>query len=220
VLRAIAPSVFVHERPQGFYGVEVGCRMTVLALKGGVLLHSPTDVDPSAFEGLGQPRWLLAPNLFHHLHAGPWLARGVEGWCAPGLPEKRPDLDFAGVVTAECSPFGDEVLLLPLTCFAMTNEVVLLHRPSRTLVVTDLVFNFAQDAPWFTRFSMTLLGGYPGCSTTLLERVGMNRQRARQDLARLLELDFDRLILSHGQVLERGGHEALCTAFNWLGELS
>ena len=151
---------------------------------------------------------------------GPWLDRGVEGWCAPGLPEKRPDLRFSGVVARECSPFGDEVLLVPLTCFSMTNEVVLLHRPSRTLVVTDLVFNFGPDAPWFTRCAMTFAGGYPGFRTSLLERLGMDRSAARRELARLLELDFDRVILSHGDVLETGGREALRAAFSWLGDLS
>ncbi len=31
---------------------------------------------------------------------------------------------------------------MPLACFGYTDEVALLHRPSRTLVVSDLVFNF------------------------------------------------------------------------------
>jgi len=146
-LRQVAPGVHVHETEQSFYGLEVGARMTVLELEGGLLLHSPTSIEPSAVEALGTPRWLLAPNLFHHLSAGAWLEHGLEGWCARGLRAKRPELAFAGEVTERCSPFGDEVLLFPLTCFSLTNEVLLLHRPSPTLVVTDLVFNFAETRP-------------------------------------------------------------------------
>ena len=191
--------------------------MTVLALDGGLLLHSPTDVDPAEVEALGTPRWILAPNKLHHLYAGPWLERGLEGWCAPGLPDKRRDLTFTGVVTEEAAPFGDEVLLIPLSCFAYTNEVVLLHRPSRTLIVTDLLFNFGPTAPWMTRAAMRCCWAYPGCRTTLLERVGMNRAAARTELRRLLDLDFDRIILSHGDLVETGGHAALRSAFAWLG---
>ena len=215
-LRSIAPGVSVHERAQRFYGLEVGARMTVLALEGGLLLHSPTDAEPAEVEALGAPRWLLAPNKLHHLYAGPWMERGLEGWCAPGLPEKRPDLTFAGVVMEECAPFGEEVLLIPLRCFPFTNEVALLHRPSRTLVVTDLVFNFGPEAPWLTRAAMACSGGYPGCRTTIIERIGMDRPTARDELRRLLELDFDRLIPSHGAIIEAGGPEALLSAFSWL----
>lgn len=216
MLRSIAPGLHVHERAQSFCGLEVGARMTVLELEGGLLLHSPTDLDASEVDALGAPRWVLAPNLFHHLYVGPWLERGLEGWCAVGLDEKRSDLTFQGVVGEECSPFGDEVLLVPLSCFSLSNEVVLLHRPSRTLVVTDLVFNFAPTAPWATRAAMWFIGGYPGCSTTALERFGMKRDAARADLTRILELDFDRIVPSHGEIVETGGPEALRAAFGWL----
>ncbi|MCP4805373.1 MAG: hypothetical protein GY913_00475 [Proteobacteria bacterium] len=215
-LREVAAGVHVHETPQGFFGLEVGTRMTVLALDQGLLLHSPTNADPTLLEPLGTPRWVLAPNTFHHLYVGPWLDRGLEGWCAPGLPEKRPDLAFTGVVTKAAAPFGDEALLVPLSCFPLTNEVALFHRPSRTLLVTDLVFNFGPDTPWATRAAMWCAGGYPGCRTTFLERFGMKRDQARRDIAALLELDFDRLIPCHGDIVETGGRQTLEAAFHWL----
>jgi hypothetical protein len=190
--------------------------MTVLSLGGDLLLYSPTDVDPAEVQALGTPRWVVAPNNLHHLYAGPWLERGLEGWCTPTLQAKRKDLHFTGVVTEEVTPFGEQVLLIPLSCFAYTNELVLFHRPSRTLVVTDLVFNFPSTSPWMTRALMRCCGGYPGCKTTLLERFGMNREAARADIGRLLELDFDRLIPCHGDIIETGGRSALKAAFGWL----
>ena len=152
----------------------------------------------------------------HHLYAGPWIERGLESWAAPGLPEKRPDLSFDHVVTETCEPFGDDVQLIPLRCFSLTNEVVLLHRPSRTLVVTDLVFNFTADYPWLTRAAMFSSGAYPGCQASMLERVGMDRGIAREEIAGLLALDFDRLVPAHGAVIETGGKEALRHAYRWL----
>jgi hypothetical protein len=208
--------VHVAERPQRFCGLEVGARMTVLTLGDGLLVHSPLALPAEQLEPLGPVRHVLAPNLLHHLHVGPWLDRGATSWCPAGLPDKRPDLAFDHVLTEPGEPFGPEVLALPLRSFAMTNEVVLLHRPSRTLVTTDLLFHFGADAPWLTRAAMWALGGYPGPATTLVERVGMRRAVAREELASLLDLDFDRLVMAHGEIIETGGKDALARAFRWL----
>lgn len=216
-LRTLAPGVHVAEAPQRFLGLEVGARMTVLELAGGLLVHSPiATLGPRDLEHLGRPRWVLAPNLLHHLHVGPWIDAGIEGWAAPGLADKRRDLRFRGVVAAEDHPFGPEVQLLPMTCLPMTREVALLHRPSKTLVVSDLVFNFGPSAPWRTRAAMRGLRGYPGCRTTLIERLGMDRAAARRELAILAAWDFDRVIMAHGEVVEREGRGALLGAFDWL----
>lgn len=211
------PDIHTFEAPQRFFGLQIGCRMTVINIDGDLLLHSPIDVDPSVLAPLGTPRWLLAPNKLHHLYAGPWIERGLESWAAPGLPEKRPDLAFDHVVEERCSPFGDAVELIPLRCLEMSNEVVVFHRPSRTLVVTDLAFHFTPEDPWLTRAVMWCSATYPGCRTSVIERVGMKRDVAREEIGALLELDFDRLILSHGAIIETGGKDALRGAYHWLG---
>ena len=216
-LRTIAPGVHVLDTSQRFLGLEMGTRMTVLDLGGDLLVHSPVGVPPSVVESLGTPRWAVAPNLMHHLHAAPWLDAGLEGWAAPGLPDKRPDLRFEGVLETGPSPFGPDVETYTLRCFSMTNEVVLLHRPSRTLVVSDLVFNISPRAPWLTRAAMRCLGGYPGCRVTALERFGMRRDLAREDLATIAGWDFDRVIMAHGEIIETGGKAAVLDAFRWLG---
>jgi len=216
-MRKLGEGVHVVESEQRFFGIEVGTRMTVLELDGGLLIHSPIDMDPDRVAHLGKVRWVLAPNLLHHLYVGPWIEAGADAWAVPGLQAKRPDLRFAGVVGPDSSPFGDDVVLLPLTCFPLTNEVVVLHRPSRTLVVTDLVFNLPATAPKATRFAMRCLGGYPGCRATFLERIAIRRATARREFAALAALDFDRVILAHGEVIETGGRAALARAYDWLG---
>ena len=213
----VTDTVYTVERPQLYNGLEVGARMTILQLDEGLLVHSPVDIDPSDVEELGEPRWVLAPNLLHHLYVGTWTDAGLEAWAAPGLPGKRPDIAFDSVVEERASPFGEDVELMPLRCFPMTNEVVAFHRPSRTLIVSDLVFNFAASAPWLTRAAMWCLCGYPGCRTTLLERFGMDRDLARREIEAIAEWDFDRLIMAHGEVIETGGKSALLEAFAWTG---
>lgn len=214
--REITHGIHVLEASQRFFGLEVGARMTVLKLGDDLLIHSPVEIDPSAITHLGNPRWVLAPNLFHHLYIKPFSDAGMELWAAPGLPEKRADINFSGVIEHDTHPFGEDIQVLPLECFPMTNEIVLLHRPSRTLVVCDLVFNLPPTAPWLTRTAMRCLCGYPGCSTTLIERVGIRRQVARHELGIIANWDFDRVIMAHGDIIETGGKKALIDAFGWL----
>lgn len=215
-LTAVAPGLWCVRAPQRFFGLEVGARMTVLKLEGGVLVHSPIDVSPSVVGAIGPLRWVVAPNLLHHLYVRPWIDAGAEAWCAPGLEKKRADLDFSGIIEAESEPFGPDVLAIPLRSIPITHEVVLLHRPSRTLVATDLLFNFASDAPWPTRWVMRGLGGYPGPRTSALEKLVAKRDLAKTEIQRLLELDFDRLIVAHGEIVEAGAKRALEDAFAWL----
>lgn len=216
-LQRISDGIHVSNAEQRFFGLEVSARMTVLSLAGGLLIHSPVDIPPEVVEELGTPRWVLAPNLFHHLYVGPWIDAGLEAWAAPGLPDKRRDLSFDGIVEDHNHPFGDEVDILPLQCFPFSNEVLVLHKPSRTLIATDLVFNIPTTAPWLTRAVFRCMGGYPGCRTSIVERVGMKRRVARVEIATVAQWDFDRLIMAHGQIIESQGKQALLEAFSWLG---
>ena len=53
-------------------GLELGGRMTVIRLPdGGLWIHSPVRFEPAhraAVDALGPVRFLVAPNLMHHLH--------------------------------------------------------------------------------------------------------------------------------------------------------
>lgn len=214
-MRQLGQGIHVIEAPQQFLGLEMGARTTVLETDRGLIVHSPVGVDPSVVAQLGEPRWVVAPNTFHHLYVGDWMAAGWEGWAALGLAEKRPDLPFAGVLDA-VDTFGPDVDVYPLRCFPFTNEVVLHHKPSRTLIVTDLLFHITAAFPWTTRFAMRCLGGYPGCCTTVVERIGFKRDTARREMRVLAKLDFDRLVMAHGEVIETGGREAFREAMAWL----
>ncbi len=121
------------------------------------------------------------------------------------------------MVREASSPWGPDVTLIPVRGLPLVNEVVLMHHPSRTLVVTDLVMHLPPTAPWTSRVALRCAGGYPGCRATLLERLLMRRAVAREDLTTLLDLDFDRLIMAHGTVVESGGKDALRGAYTWLG---
>ena len=54
-LRSLAPGVHVCAAPQRFLGIELGARMSVLELEGGLFVCSPVPVEPARVrEALGE----------------------------------------------------------------------------------------------------------------------------------------------------------------------
>ena len=224
MLRELDRDLWVVERPQRFFGLEVGARMTVMRLTGGsLLLHSPVALDAALrreLDAIGTVRFVVAPNRFHHLYSGD-VARAypqVRLWVAAGVERKRPDLEIAGVLEDEApAEWKNEVDQRYFCGRPFENEVVFLHRASRTLVLCDLAFNFGPAAPLVTRLVMRLFGGYGGFRPTRLDPLLIrDRHAARQSLERILAWDFDRVVIAHGEVLESGGPGALRAGYAWL----
>ena len=109
-LRELAQDLWIAERSQRFYGLEVGTRMSVIRLAdGSLLLHSPVALEAALraeLDRLGPVRWAVAPNRVHHLYAGEVARHYPESklWVGPGLERKRPDLLFEGVLGDEAPP--------------------------------------------------------------------------------------------------------------------
>jgi hypothetical protein len=223
-LRRLAENLWVVERPQSFYGLAVGSRMTVIRLPGArLLLHSPVALDADLrreLDAIGHVSFTVAPNRVHHLHAGD-VAKvypGARLWVGPGLERKRPDLVFEAVLDDDApEEWREDVAQVFFRGRPYENEVVFLHRPSRTLVLCDLAFNFGPSTATSTKILMKLLRSYGHLGPSTLDPwLIRDRPAARESLERILAWDFDRIIVSHGDVLERGGHEVLRRGYAWL----
>jgi len=223
-LRQLAENLWIADRPQTFYGLPVGTRMTVIRLGGDrLLLHSPVALDDQLrgeLDALGRVSFAVAPNRVHHLHAGEVATAypGTRLWVAPGLDRKRPDLRFEAVLGDDApDEWRAEAAQVFFRGRPYENEVVFFHRASRTLVMCDLAFNFGPRSPAPTRILMKLLRSYgrfgPSTLDPLLIR---DRRAARESLERILAWDFDRVIVAHGDVLESGGRELLRRGYSWL----
>jgi hypothetical protein len=112
MLRKLDENVWVAEQPLKFMGLAVGARMTVIRLAdGGLWVHSPLRLTPErrqAVDALGPVRFLVAPNKYHHLFIGDWMAAypHAQSYAAPGLSEKRKDLRFHAVLSGQTPASG------------------------------------------------------------------------------------------------------------------
>lgn len=207
-----------------FFGLEVGARMTVVRLPGPrLLLHSPIEAAPDlvrAVKALGPVAYLVAPNRFHHLYVAEWqrACPDASTYVAPGLETKRADLTIAGVLGDESEPgwkgVVDQALLRG---FPFANEVVFFHRPTATLIATDLAFNVGSSSPPLTRIAFRLGGAYGRLAPTLVERLLVRDRTAfRRSLERILEWPFERIVVAHGEVSEEGGRRQLVRGYSWV----
>jgi hypothetical protein len=220
----LGENLWIVDRPQRFYGLEVGTRMTVIRLGGGsLLLHSPVSLDAELrreLDALGRVRFAVAPNRVHHLHAGEVAEAYPEArlWIGPGLERKRPDLVHVGVLDDQApDEWKDEVDQVFFRGRPYENEVVFFHRASRTLIMCDLAFNFGPRSALPTRLLMRLLRSYGRFGPSTLDPWLIRDPRAaRESLEKILAWDFDRVVVAHGDVLESGGRRALREGYAWL----
>jgi hypothetical protein len=204
-------------------GLAIGTRMTIVRLANGELwLHSPirpTAEIREAIDALGPVRYIVAPNLFHHMFAGEAAAAWPEArlFGPKGLAKKRKDLVFAGFLEPDKpGPWAPELEEIPLAG-TLLKETMFLHPATRTLITSDLAANCMHATDWFTRLYIkaSRVGERFGLSLTL-RACYRNKPRARASIQTLLEKDFDRVIVAHGDVLERGGRAEVAQAFDWL----
>lgn len=219
-LRALAPDLWVASRPLPMWIGDIGCRMTVVrAADGGLLLHSPVTLDAATREALdriGPVRWIVGPSRVHHFYLGDWAAAYPDALLcgAPGLPEKRRDLRFHRALDAAVPPpWGPEIPMLLFAGAPSMNELVFLHAPSRTLVLTDLAFHVPADGGRARIFHRLVGATWRFGPHRIIRLAIRDRRAARASLEAILRWDFDRVIVSHGEVLERGGQAAMREAF-------
>jgi hypothetical protein len=198
--------------------------MTVVRLSdGGLVLHSPIRLEGglrAELDGLGEVRAIVAPNKAHHLFADDCRAAypNAKLYAAPGLPEKRKDLKFDGLLADEPRiEWRGDLEQQRIRGMPMLNEVAFFHPSSRTLILTDLVFNVPKGRAWGIPLVFHLMGAGGRFGPHRFVRWMIRDQQAvRESLGFIMRWDFDRVIMAHGDVLESGGRQKLRDAFGFI----
>lgn len=222
-LQEICSGVWSAEHRQKFgFGFVAPCRMTVVRLaSGGLWIHSPGPMD-EALAGeiceLGPVEYLVAPNLFHHLHLRAAVERFPEAevHAPPGLEKKRPDVTFAGTLGV-AAPWGADLQPIPIEGMPRLREVVFVHRPSGSLLVADLLFNLGRRLGPAVTIYMRLTGAYGRVAQSRIFRLAVrDRPAAAASCLRMLCCPFDRLVPCHGEIVEHGAKRQVEEALSWL----
>lgn len=233
-LHAIADDVWIVDGPLIAFGMPwpkmpFPTRMTVMRLPGRELfLHSPTPLTPelhAELQAIGTPRFIIGPNRIHYWWIPEWRATfpDAEVHLAPRIREQAGDrIDFPALTLDRDHGYrwDGEIASLPVTGSFMT-EVVFFHRPSRTLVLTDLIENFEPHKlqSVFMRW-LTRLGGVqdPDGQMPRDMRLTYRKQKPqlRAAVQKMIAWDPERIILAHGRWYPSNGTAELRRAFRWL----
>jgi hypothetical protein len=187
---------------------------------GGVAVIAPLPDEAARRDAaaLGPIRFLVAPNSFHYVGVPSWAAAFPEArvLLAPALRARRPELPAGDELHEGAAlPFGEVLAHTVLGPLRGVAEVAFLHRPSRTLLLTDACFHLRTPPRVLDRFRYRLLGVPRGFGPSLTARTILLRDRAQVAafVERLCRWEIDRIAVAHGEVVEGDGEAALRTAF-------
>lgn len=223
MLQQLDRDLWTAARPFSLMGLRLGNRTTVVRLRsGGLLVHAPVAPTPelrAALDALGPVEFVVAPNAMHHLFLAPFLAAypNARGFAAAGAMAKHPELKLAAIPGSADAPWADDLDHRELLGAPQLGEVAFFHRASRTLILTDWLFYFEKSPSFLTGLYLRLAGalGRP-VQTAVMRKLIRDRAAARQDVAALLAWDFERIVVSHHDILATGGKQALRDATAWL----
>jgi hypothetical protein len=224
MIKELDRNIWVSEQPLRYFGLNVGTRMTIIRLSHGELaIISPIQPTPEIIAQLGklgEVGHIIAPNLYHHLFAEDFkkLYPKALFWAASGLKLKKPNYSIDRIIANDEGilwdglehMFFDGFKTLDLRGFVPLNEWVFFHSLTRTLILTDAAFNFDESFPALTQFAARLIGGYKNLSPSLLERVATTeKERVRRSVEKILNWDFERVIMAHGSIVEENAKQQL-----------
>jgi len=248
VIRTITPQISTLSIPfLRFNRAKFGGRATLLQLSSGSLaVFSPIPLTPDVRAHItqlgGRVGYIIAPDLEHHMQLGPYKsAFPAAVVIAPeGLREKRAKQGDQDVpVDFEFTKENKNSLMLPDELARevdveywdghSSREIVLLHKPSRTMVEADLLFNLPASEQysrtgenagkgWATRlahFFMNTTPGHKGQQRLNWYVLPKDKASFAASARKVAAWDFDRIIPCHGDVIETGGKDVFLRVFAW-----
>jgi hypothetical protein len=226
--KAFAPDLWLIDGPAiRFAGLPYTTRATVIRLPAGALwVHSPTrltDGLASDLAALGTVGHLIAPNWIHYAYLPEWQAAFPKAllWAAPGVAARaeargtRLRIDRELTDTAPPDWHGT-IKQIVVAGSAVHREAVFFHRPSRTLILTDLIENFEPARlPLWMRPLVRLAGiaAPKGRMPPDMRATFRDRAALRASVETLLGWAPERIVLSHGRPFEQNGTDELRRAF-------
>lgn len=225
---SFGPGIWVQDGDEiRLWGIPFTTRATLVRLGNGQLwIHSPVAPSKARFaaaEALGDPGFVIAPNLVHGAFGPDWQAHyeKAQFWVSPKFTKRHKDAKPDGLLTIDSAPnaWAGEIDFCLFAGHSFMDEVVFLHKPSGTLIVTDIIQRHdPAKNTLFWRLVKRGVGILGTSGTTPRDmRLSFNdRAAARASRDHILSWDFDRIILSHGFNVERDGKAYFEDAMRWL----
>lgn len=226
LIEFVSDQLWIYEYPIRYAGIDLFGRMTVIKLDNGdLLIHDPCKIDASLkqeIDSIGDVKYIVAPGSYHHLFVTDFqpVYPDAETYLCPGLERKRPDIKFDWILGNKVDPRWSnrlEQVLVQGTKYIW--EVAFFHQPSKTLILVDLLENIGDDYQhptgiilrfwWKCIFKMW---NNPKAAPEYQMGWG-DKSIVRSSLQKIIAWNPERVILSHGELIEGNVREVLTSAW-------
>jgi hypothetical protein len=148
--------------PLGILGANFGRTTTLIRLQDSLLIHSSAPFSTATFRAilaLGTPAWAVEATLAHDTftHSLATLLPDVPWFVPQGL--KTPPSAECHSLAHVPGEWRDHLDVIKIEGTPLTEEHAFFHRPSRTLIVADLIFNLSPSSNFWTRLVLRSLSG-------------------------------------------------------------
>lgn len=225
MLHALDEGLWIAPSGHRVLGIHAHRQLVVVRLPGEKLwIHSPDHVSPElrdAFAGLGRVTHVMAPSLWHDECLETFQAAYPEALLhgTMGMAGSHPKLRISRALSDVPHPdWAGELDQHLVRGMPRMNEVVFLHRRSRTLILADLAMNVGPPGSFSDWVVFSLAGAWGRFTPTrFCRRLMTDRKAVRASIEHILRWDFDRILVGHGRPIETSGKAALREAFAFLG---
>lgn len=155
---------------------------------------------------------LVTPSLVHtrHLQRACDHLQPREVWGPPGLAAKLPALGQVLELGRDPWPHAPQLEVELVAGVGASTEAVFLHRPTRTLYVADLLFNIRRPHGLLAPVSLRAMGVYKKLAVPRAwRRRVVDRPSFLRSMDRILDWEFDRIAVAHGELVTEDARACL-----------
>ena len=217
-MKEIKKDIWVAETKFKLFGADFGNRMTVIRVgTGELLLHSPIKISDAILNSvrkLGKVSFIVTPNNFHGLFVEEWRKKFPEAKYFTAKEVKENDNLTFSLGSLRSEYFGRKIEIIKIDGAPKVNEYAFIHKESKTLILTDIAFNIGANVSLWSKVFFKLNGAFDKFGPSRLMKTMISDPVALSNsIEKILSFDINRIIVSHGNILESNARGALKEAF-------
>jgi hypothetical protein len=227
LIEYVKDQIWVLEYPVRYAGINLFGRMTIVKLDNGDLfIHDPCEINDKVkgeIDDLGEVRYIVAPGSFHHLFVTDFQEKypNAETFLCPGLERKRPEIKFEWILgnmpDHRWANVFDQVVIQGTKYMW---EVAFFHKPSKTLILVDLLENIGDDfkhptSLWLRFWWKVVYRMWNNPKAAPEYQMGWGKKDiVKEGLNKILSWKAERVILAHGELIESDVSNVLGSAWH------
>ncbi len=196
--------------------LDLPVQTVVVELVNARVLISPgSQLTENQLDQIGPIHHIIAPSLLHcgGIEKAQKVFPDAKLWGPPQGRTFKSQIKWDFILFSDEWPFQNELLIHEILGMPKINEIVFFHQQSQSMIVTDLCFNLTKVKGIGAWTILNLFGTYKKFAISKLYLKYVTDQSAfKKSVNDLLNLDFENIILSHGENVIGNGKDIFLSA--------